>query len=265
MSIYFRDGRVGGNVVVDCVAALLILPVLYRRDDILGHTGRAGRGHGGIGRRRPGVQRRGCADPGRLRGVLGRTADDEVYPEAQNQQDQNGQKDARQVVFRRIGGAVILIEIVRLALRQRRVLLLCGLSAFPGAKNDVNGVVFLEERHGFVRIAGRFGFPYDFIKAFPEGFRHAGNRGKRCFILIAVGDAPGHILPDAHGRFAAHVVYRIHDAGSVLSDRAADEEPSAQNFAWRKMVFDQRRVFVAAAMRTCVLSVIWPHAEHAQL
>ena len=55
--IIVGDGRVGGHVVVDGVAARLLLPALRRCDDVAKFIGRAGGGQRRLGGRRPGVER----------------------------------------------------------------------------------------------------------------------------------------------------------------------------------------------------------------
>ena len=244
------NGRVGGDVVVDGIAARLLLPALRGRDDVAKFVGRAGGGQRRLGGRGPFVQR--IARGIRLHGVVAAAAgeyDDDRSD--QHHHDDQRRADGDDALFVLL--AVVLFLFLNFLFVPGGFLLALRLVAFGGfgapgggfvalrrggdrrgllaAQHDVQRAVLLKIGHGLRGIVGRFGLLARFLKAGGELTLHAGQRSQLVAALCAHGHAARHILADTQRALLAQVIDDIDHAGRILSDGAPHEEAAAQNFA----------------------------------
>ena len=248
--IIVGNGRVGGHVVVDGVAARLLLPALRGRDDVAEFVGRAGGGQRRLGGRGPGVER--IVRHVRLDGVVAAAAG-EYDDDRGNQHHHDDQRhaDGDDALFVLL--AVVLVLDFLFVLGGFLFLALGfvtfgGFGAFGGgfvalrhggdgrggllaAQHDVQRAVFLKIGHGLRGIVGRFGLLARFLKAGGEFALHAGQRNQVVAALGAHGHAAGQILADAQRALLAQVVDDIDHAGRILTDGAPHQKAAAQYLA----------------------------------
>ena len=246
------NGRVGGDVVVDCVAARLLLPALRGRDDVAEFVGRAGGGQRRLGGRGPCVERvvRHVRLHGGVAAAAGEYDDDRGD---QHQHDDQRHADGDDALFVLL--AVVLVLFLDFLFVLGGFLFLAlgfvafgGFGAFGGgfvalrhggdgrgsllaAQHDVERAVFLEIGHGLRGIVGRFGLPARFLKAGGELALHAGQRNQIVAALGAHGHAARHILADAQRALLAQIIDDIDHAGRILTDGAPHQEAAAQDLA----------------------------------
>ena len=246
------NGRVGGHVVVDCVATRLLLPALSGRDDVAEFVGRAGGGKRRLGGRGPGVERivRHVRSDGVVAAAAGEYDDDRGN---QHHHDDQRHADGDDALFVLL--AVVLVLFLDFLFVLGGFLFLAlgfvtfgGFSALGGgfvalrhggdgrggllaAQHDVQRAIFLKIGHGLRGIVGRFGLLARFLKAGGELALHAGQRNQIVAALGAHGHAAGQILADAQRALLAQVVDDIDHAGRILTDGAPHQEAAAQDLA----------------------------------
>ena len=244
------NGRVCGHVVVNGVAARLLLPALRGRDDVAEFVGRAGGGQRRLGGRGPGVER--VVRHVRLDGIVAAAAgeyDDDRGN--QHQHDNQRHADGDDALFVLLAVVLVLfLDFLFVLVGFLLALRLVGFRAFSAlggsfvalrhggdgrgllaAQHDVQRAVFLKIGHGLRGIVGRFGLLARFLKAGGELALHAGQRNQIVAVLGAHGHAAGQILADAQRALLAQVVDDIDHAGRILTDGAPHQEAAAQDLA----------------------------------